>query len=72
MQDALKRVGAAVYLEAPGATGDVERRVTGGSWEVDQDRTWVVEEACDVAPEGLGGLADFTKPPGTIKGVVPN
>ena len=37
MYDALKRVGAAVYLEAPGATGSVERRVMGRFWEVDQD-----------------------------------
>ena len=29
MQDALKRVDAAVCLEAPRATGGVERRITG-------------------------------------------
>ena len=68
----MKRVGTAVYLEAPEATGDVERRVVGGSWEVDQDRSWVVEEPYDVASEDVGGLPDFTKPSGTIKGVVPD
>ena len=61
----------AVCLEAPGATGGVERRIIGGFWEVDQSRAWVVEEPYDVASEDVGGLLDFTKPPGTIKGMVP-
>ena len=59
-------------LEAPGATGGVERRIIGGFWEVDQGRAWVVEEPDDVASEDVEGLLDFTKPPGTIKGMEPN
>ena len=67
------RVGAAVCLEAPTATGGADRRIIiSGFWEVDQDRAWVVEEPNDVASEDVGGLLDFTKPPGTIKGMVPN
>ena len=38
----------------------VECRIIGGFWEV--------EEPYDVASEDVGGLLDFTKPPGTIKG----
>ena len=54
-------------LKAPRATGGVERRIIGGFWKVDQGGTWVVEELY-VASEDVGGLLDFTKPPGTIKG----
>ena len=72
MEDALERVSAAVCLEAPRATGGVERRIIGGFGEVDQDRSWVVEEPYDVASEDIGGLLDFSKPPRTIKGMVPN
>ena len=68
----MKRVGAAMCLEAPGATEGVERRIIGGFWEVDQGRAWVVEEPYDVASEDVGELLDFAKPPGTIKGMVPN
>ena len=68
----MKQVGTAVRLEAPGATGGVERRIIGGFWGVDQGRAWVVEEPYDVASEDVGGLLDFAKPPGTIKGMVPN
>ena len=49
----------------------MERRTIGGFWEVDQGRAWVVEEPYDVASEDVGGLLDFTKPPGTSKGMVP-
>ena len=49
----------------------MERRITGGFWEVDQGRAWVVEEPYDVASEDVRGLLDFTKPPGTIKEMVP-
>ena len=72
MFDALKRVGAAVCLEAPRATRGVERRITGGFWEFDQGRAWVVEEPYDVASEDVRGLLDFTKLSRTIKGMVPN
>ena len=72
MEDALKRVSAAVCLEVPRATGGVERRIIGGFGEVGQGRAWVVEEPYDVASEDIGGLLDISKPPGTIKGVVPN
>ena len=68
----MKRVGAAVCLEAPGATGGVEHRIIGGFWEVDQGRAWFVEEPYNVASEDVGGLLDFSKPPGTIKGMVPS
>ena len=50
----------------------MERHVIGGFWEVDPGKAWVVEEPYDVASEDVGGLLDFTKPPGTIKGMVPN
>ena len=50
----------------------MERRIIGGFWEVDQGRAWIVEEPYDVASEDVGGLLDFTKPPGTIKGMEPN
>ena len=69
MFDALKRVGAAVCLEAPRATRGVERRITGGFWEFDQGRAWVVG---DVASEDVRGLLGFTKLSRTIKGMVPN
>ena len=46
----------------------MERRIIGAFWQVDQGRAWVVEEPYDVASEDAGGLLDFTKPPGTIKG----
>ena len=60
-------------LEAPKATGGADLRIIiGGFWEVDQGRAWVVEEPYDVASEDVGGFLDFTKPPGTIKGIVPN
>ena len=68
----MKRVSAAVCLEALRATGGVERCVIGGFREVDQGRAWVVEEPYDVASEDVAGLLDFSKPPGTIKGMVPN
>ena len=72
MEDALERVSAAVCLEAPRATGDVERRIIGGFGEVDQCRTCIVEEPYDVASVDIGGLLDFPKPPRAIKGTVPN
>ena len=72
MEDAFERVSAAVCLEAPRATGGVERRTIGGFGEIDQGRTWVVEEPYDVASEDIGGLHDFSKPPRIIKGMVPN
>ena len=72
MEDALERVRAAVCLEAPKATGGVERRIIGGFGDVDQGRVWVVEEPYDVASEDIEGLLDFSKPPRTIKGMVPN
>ena len=72
MEDALERVSATVCLEAPRATGGVERRIIGGFGEVDQGRAWVVEEPYDVASEDIGGLLDISKPPGTIKGMVSN
>ena len=50
----------------------MERRTIGGLWEVDQGRAQVVEEPYDVASEDIGGLLDFTKPPGTIKGMESN
>ena len=68
----LGAVGAAVCLEAPKATGGVERRIIGGFGKDDQGRAWVVEEPYDVASEGIGGLLDFSKPPRTIKGMIPN
>ena len=66
-----KWVGAAVCLEALRATGGVERRIIGGFWEVNQGRAWAVEEPYDVASEDVGGLLDFTKPRGTMKGMEP-
>ena len=71
MEDALEGISAAVCLETPRATGGVERRIIGGFGEVDHGRTWVVEEPYDVASEDIGGLLDFSKPPRTIKGMVP-
>ena len=50
----------------------MERRTIGGFWEVDQGRAWVVEELYDVASDDVGEFLDFTKPPGTIKIMVPN
>ena len=72
MEDALERVSAAVCLEAPRATGGVERRIIGGFGEIDQCRTWIVEEPYDVASVDIGGLLDFPKPPRAIKGMVSN
>ena len=72
MEDASERVSAVVFLEAPRATGGVERRIIGGFGEVHQGRTWIVEEPYDVAAEDIGGLLDFVKPPITIKRMVPN
>ena len=50
----------------------MERRIIGGFWKVDQGRARVVEEPHDVASKDVGRLLDFTKPPGTIKGMEPN
>ena len=72
MEDALERVSAAVYSEAPRATGGVERRIIGGFGEIDQCRTWIVEEPYDVASVDIGRLLDFPKPPRAIKGMVSN
>ena len=72
MEDALERVSAAVCLEAPRATGGVERRIIGRFGEIDQCRTWIVEEPYDVASVDIGGLLDFPKPPRAIKGMVSN
>ena len=72
MEDALERVSAAVCLEAPRATGGVERRIIGGFGEIDQCRTWIVEEPYDIASLDIGGLLDFLKPPRAVKGMVPN
>ena len=72
MEDALERVSAAVCVETPRATGSVVRRIIGGFGEVDQGRTWIVEETYDVAAENIRGLFDFAKPPKTIKRMVPN
>ena len=72
MEDALERVSAAVCLEAPRATGGVERRIIGGFGEIDQCRTWIVEKPHDVASVDIGGLLDFPKPLRAIKGMVSN
>ena len=72
MENALERVRAAVCLEAPRATGGVERRIIGGLGEIDQGRAWVVGEPYDIASEDIGGLLDFSKPPRTIKRMVPS
>ena len=56
----------------PRATGGVERTIVSGFGEVDQGRAWVFEEPYDVASEDIGGLLDFSKPPRTIKRMVPN
>ena len=72
MEDALERVSAAVCLEAPRATGGMERHIIGGFGEVDPGRAWVVEEPYDVASGDIGGLLDVSKPPKNIKGMVPN
>ena len=61
-----------VCLEAPRAAGGVERRIIGGFWEVDQGRAGVVEKPYDVASEDVKEFLDFSKSPGTIKGMVPN
>ena len=49
----------------------MERRIKGGFWEVDRSRAWVVKEPYEVASEDVEGLLDFTKPPGTVKEMVP-
>ena len=59
-------------LEAPGATGDVERRVIDRFREFDHDGAWVFEEPYDVASEGAGWLLAFTKPPGAVQEVMPD
>ena len=57
-------------LEAPRATGGVERRAISRFWEFDRGGAWVIEEPYDVAFEDVGCLLDFTKPPEIINGVV--
>ena len=59
-------------LEAPRATGDVERRVTGGFREVNQGGTWIVKESYNVTSGGVRRLLNFAEPPGTVKGMVPD
>ena len=59
-------------LEAPRATGGVERRVIGGFSEVNQGGTWIVKESYDVTPVGVRRLLDFVEPPGTVKRMVPD
>ena len=58
-------------LEAPRATGGVERRVISRFWEFDQSGAWVVEEPYNVAFEEVGWFLDFTGSPESINGVVP-
>ena len=43
-------------LEAPRATGVVERRVVGGFREVKQGGTWIVKESYDVTSGGVRRL----------------
>ena len=59
-------------LEAPRATGGVERRLIGGFREVNQGGTWIVKESYDVTSGGVRRLLNFAEPPGSVKGVVPN
>ena len=59
-------------LKAPRATRGVECRVVSQFWEFDQGGSWVVEEPYDITSKAIGLLLDFTQPPGTIKGVVPD
>ena len=59
-------------LEAPRATGGVERRVIGGFREVNQGGTWIAKESYDVTSGGVRRLLDFVEPPGAVEGVVPD
>ena len=59
-------------VEAPRATGGVERRVIGGFREVNQGGTWIVKESHDVTSGGVRRLLNFAEPPGTVKGMVPD
>ena len=54
-------------LEAPRATGGVERRVIGGFREVNQGGTWIVKKSYDVTSGGVRRLLDFPEPPGTVE-----
>ena len=59
-------------LEAPRATGGVERRVIGGFMEVNRGGTWIVKELYDVTCGSVRRLLNFAEPPGAVKGVVPD
>ena len=59
-------------LEAPRATGGVERRVIGGFREVNQGGTWIVKQSYDATFGGVRRLLKFAEPPGTVKGMVPD
>ena len=54
-------------LEAPRATGGVERRVIGGFREVNQGGTWIVKKSYDVTSGGVRRLLDFPERPGTVE-----
>ena len=41
-------------------------------WDFDHGGSWVVEEPYDITPKVIGWLLDFTQPPRTVKGVVPD
>ena len=59
-------------LEAPRATGGVERRVIGGFRAVNQGGTWIVKESYDVTSGGVRRLLNFAEPPGAVVEVVPD
>ena len=59
-------------LEAPRATGGVERRVIGGFREVNQGETWIVKESYDVTSGGVRKLLNLAEPSRSVKGMVPD
>ena len=59
-------------LEAPRATGGVQRRVIGGFREVNHGGTWIVKESYDVTAGGVRRLLNFAEPPGAVEGVIPD
>ena len=71
VQHASEGVGAAMCLEAPRSARGLEPCSVGGVTKVRHDRARFIEKADDIVLAGVGGLKDFSQPPGAVEGMEP-